>query len=57
MEQALDQNDPRYIARRLFAALCAQYPDQYIALVEQPPLAPELAVAKAAAVQQTPITP
>jgi hypothetical protein len=34
----LDENDPRYIARRIFKALCARYPDRYIALIEQPPL-------------------
>jgi hypothetical protein len=26
-------------ARRIFAALCEQYPDRYIALIEQPELA------------------
>jgi hypothetical protein len=26
----------RAVARRLFEALCAHYPDRYIALVEQP---------------------
>jgi hypothetical protein len=31
-----DRNDPRYIARRVFKALCAHYPDRYIALIEQP---------------------
>ena len=33
-----DHNDPRYIARRVFKALCAHYPDRYIALIEHPPL-------------------
>jgi hypothetical protein len=58
MEQPpLDQNDPRYIARRLFQELCALYPDRYIALIEQPPLLPpELANAKAPAAPQKPIT-
>jgi hypothetical protein len=53
-----DQNDARYIARRLFNELCALYPDRYIALIEQPPLLPhELApVAKAFAAPQKPIT-
>jgi hypothetical protein len=32
-----DRNDPRYIARRVFKALCGHYPDRYIALIEQPP--------------------
>jgi hypothetical protein len=29
-----DQDDPRYIAKHLFEALCAQYPDKYIALIQ-----------------------
>ena len=33
-----DHNDPGYIARRVFKALCAHYPDRYIALIEQSPL-------------------
>ena len=52
-----DQNDSRYIARRLFNELRALYPDRYIALIEQPPLLPhELAPAKAFAAPQKPIT-
>jgi hypothetical protein len=43
-----DQNEPRYIARRVvFKALCAHYPDRHVALIEQPPLlSTELATAK-----------
>ena len=44
-----DHNDPRYIARRVFKALCAHYPDRYIALIEHPPL-------PAAPAPQKPIT-
>jgi hypothetical protein len=50
-----DQNDPRFIARRLFKELCALYPDRYIALIEQPPLlSTELATAKVPAAPQKP---
>jgi hypothetical protein len=46
-DQPPDQNDPRYIARRVFKALCAHYPDRYIALFDQPPLlSTELTTAK-----------
>jgi len=42
-------DDRRPIARRIFAALCARYPDRYIALIEQPPVhPPELATASPA---------
>ena len=42
-----DHNEPRYIARRVFKALWAHYPDRYVALIEQPPLlSTELATAK-----------
>ena len=35
MEQHLaEEDDRRDVARRLFKALCALYPDRYIALVE-----------------------
>jgi hypothetical protein len=44
MEQ-LAKDDPSYIARRLFNALCERFPDRYIALIEQPPLQPALATA------------
>ncbi len=56
MEQPpLDQNDPRFIARRLFKELCALYPDRYIALIEQRRLlSTELATAKALAAPQKP---
>jgi hypothetical protein len=55
MEQ-LDRDDPSHIARRLFKELCALYPDRYIALIEQPPLSPAVANAKALAAPQKPIT-
>jgi hypothetical protein len=29
-----DPDDPRYVAKRLFEALCAQYPGKYIALIQ-----------------------
>jgi hypothetical protein len=38
-QQRLPENDPRYIAWRLFQALCAQYPDRYIALIQPRELA------------------
>jgi hypothetical protein len=53
MEQRV-REDPSYIARRLFTALCTLYPDRYIALIEQPPLSPELAAAQAHAASQKP---
>jgi hypothetical protein len=50
-----DQNDPRFIARRLFKELCALYPDRYIALIEQPPsLSTELPTTTASAAPQKP---
>jgi hypothetical protein len=33
---SLTKDERRAVARRIFEALCAQYPDRYIALVEQP---------------------
>jgi hypothetical protein len=39
MEAPLAQDDRRAVARRLFVALCAQYPDRHIALIEQPGVA------------------
>jgi hypothetical protein len=48
-----DQNDPRFIARRLFKELCALYPDRYVALIEQPPsLSTELPTTTASATPQ-----
>jgi hypothetical protein len=38
MEAGPAQDERRDVARRLFAALCARYPDRYIALIEQPEL-------------------
>jgi hypothetical protein len=32
------QNDRRAIAKRVFDALCAQFPDKYIALIQPPDL-------------------
>jgi hypothetical protein len=57
MENPQAQDDRRTVARRLFDALCAQYPDKYIALIhdvanERLP-APELAAAKTAAGTQS----
>jgi hypothetical protein len=57
-----DQDDPRYIAKRLFEALSAQYPDKYIALIQPREVADELlpaaklATGKATAAPQKPIT-
>ena len=34
--RSLTIEERRAVARRLFEALCAHYPDRYIALVEQP---------------------
>jgi hypothetical protein len=39
MEARVIQDERRDVARRLFAALCTQYPDRYIALIEQPEVA------------------
>ena len=36
MRKSLTIEERRAVARRLFEALCAHYPDRYIALVEQP---------------------
>ena len=32
----LTKEERQVVARRIYEALCAQYPDRYIALVEQP---------------------
>ena len=34
--KSLTKEERRVVARRLFEALCAHYPDRYIALVERP---------------------
>ena len=34
--RSLTIDERRAVARRLFEALCAHYPDRYIALIEQP---------------------
>ena len=45
--------DRRVVAKRLFDALCAQYPDKYIALIQPsdavdvPPPVPDISAAKA----------
>ena len=33
---SLTRDQRRAVARRVFAALCARYPERYVALVEQP---------------------
>ncbi len=39
MEPRPTEDERRLLARRIFAALCEQYPDRYIAIIEQPKLA------------------
>jgi hypothetical protein len=39
MEAQTTQDERHDVARRLFAALCKQYPDRYIAPIEQPEVA------------------
>jgi hypothetical protein len=34
MTQPPTQNDPRAVAMRIFKALCAKYPERYIALIQ-----------------------
>jgi len=36
MDAQLSQDERRAVAERIFAALCAHYPDHYIALFERP---------------------
>ena len=36
MDARLSQEERRAVAQRIFAALCANYPDRYIALFERP---------------------
>ena len=38
MDARLSQDERSAVARRIFAALCAHYPDRYIALSERPRL-------------------
>ena len=38
MDARLRQDERRAVAERIFAALCAHYPDHYIALFERPQL-------------------
>jgi hypothetical protein len=55
MTAASEIDDRRAVARRLFDALCAQYPDKYIALLQPPDVtderlrAPNVIAAKTAA--------
>jgi hypothetical protein len=53
MTQHAESEDRRIVARRLFDALCAQYPDKYIALIQPRDLADDrpgdLTAAKTAA--------
>ena len=34
--KSLTKEERRVVARRLFEALCAHYPDRYVALIERP---------------------
>jgi hypothetical protein len=43
MGARLSQDERRAVAQRIFAALCARYPDRYIALLERPRAHPGLA--------------
>jgi hypothetical protein len=63
MTQVAEIVDRQAVARRLFDALCVQYPDKYIALVQPPDVASNLLPApeiddtqKAPASPQKPIT-
>jgi hypothetical protein len=38
MDARLSRDERRAVAERIFAALCAHYPDHYIALFERPQL-------------------
>ena len=55
MTEVSEIDDRRAVARRLFDALCAQYPDKYIALLQPPDVtderlrAPNVIAAKTAA--------
>lgn len=61
-KRAAGNEGRRAVAKRLFEALCAQYPDKYIALIQPRDVAnelmpaPELATGKATAAPQKPIT-
>jgi len=58
----LADDDRRAIARRLFEALCAQFPDKYIALIQprdvanEPLPPPELAAASVAIIEPFKLT-
>ena len=41
-ESAAEIEDQRVVARRLFDAMCAQFPDKYIALIQPREVADEL---------------
>ena len=49
-ESAAEIEDQRVVARRLFDAMCAQFPDKYIALIQ--PRASEISRPKATASPQ-----
>jgi hypothetical protein len=53
MATGLSQNERRAVAQRIFAALCAHYPEHYIALIEPKAAAssPEPVLAATAAVE------
>jgi len=61
-KRAAGNEGRRAVAKRLFEALCAQYPDKYIALIQPRDVAnelmpaPELATGKVTAARQKPIT-
>ena len=61
-KRAAGIEDRRVVAKRLFEALCAHYPDKYIALIQPRDVAnellpaAELATGKATAAPQKPIT-
>ena len=46
-QRAADCEDRRVVARRLFEALCAHYPDKYIALIQPRDVANEPSPAEA----------
>jgi hypothetical protein len=51
---SLTKDERRAVARRIFEALCAQYPDRYVTLVEQPGRAePEAAIADSAVIRHS----
>jgi hypothetical protein len=54
-QRAADCEDRHVVARRLFEALCAQYPDNYIALIQPRDIAdaPSPEIAPASVAQQS----